>query len=767
MTGIKRALPLIAILIAGGCDDPRLPTAPSPPPTGGPRIAIAPGVAVTAHNLTGSNSSFLAVQAPAVSTGDVLVAQIVLGKDLAHGDLICVPEGWTSVMRHDVENRKIIQQVFYYVAPGNAGPTTHTWHFKTSAAACGTSGSALLGKGASGGLLLFRGVDPNAPIHAFAGLVGNNSSELATAPSVTTTVNGAMIVHFFGAFKKELEFTAFTPDPIWSIWSESNSVDRAAGAFQQVQATAGATGPFQAGMTTSAEWIGATIALRPAGTSGCDNVPPPCTQAVINLVTGGSVTLEGSGDRLDVQAQTGPLKDVGFLVVTLQQCADLDVDFPVFGTCLRIDSDPLVTKDDGLFFEPKATVSKCSLVIPDVPQPHNLTIFRKTNDVVTALPHADDFCPDIDIGSRDAGDGRLLAQVKRAVGDAVRWLVVPRPLYAKMRRLDVGLGGLTDVTSDYQVGIPLQMEAVPGTNGQTAAPGANVPLPPAVFVTDKDGHPFAGARVWFQVTAGGGSVSPGNGPSSPVAVLSVLTDGEGVAAVSAVDAWTLGLTPGTNTLLAFARGIAGDEDDGPFMPDLSKVADQQEEVVAKTGEVIFTATAEDPSADIITIDFQTYPDGSPVCDGVVFCGVTDEYAPLGVTFSFTRPLGDNLLVPSLCRGAGIEPAEAPVPYKVTAPAGGECDQWATGTVIMSLANYSTVEFRVRGNQFCSEFPVTAFDASGNALTVTRTSTSTYLTRNNFTASEEHMTISSTGGVARVEFLNDPCVLHLDNLRLTP
>jgi hypothetical protein len=87
------------------------------------------------------------------------------------------------------------------------------------------------------------------------------------------------------------------------------------------------------------------------------------------------------------------------------------------------------------------------------------------------------------------------------------------------------------------------VESVEG-DGQTAAAGAEVPIRPAVRVLDEDGEPVEGFEVTFVVTGGGGSVTGAT----------QTTSAEGIARVGG---WTLGTTPGTNTLEATAGSLTG------------------------------------------------------------------------------------------------------------------------------------------------------------------------------------------------------------------
>jgi adhesin/invasin len=96
--------------------------------------------------------------------------------------------------------------------------------------------------------------------------------------------------------------------------------------------------------------------------------------------------------------------------------------------------------------------------------------------------------------------------------------------------------------------------AVSAGNGQSAAAGTAVAVPPSVKVTDAGGAPVAGVPVTFSVQAGGGSVSdPADlGVTGPSTV--AITDADGIARVGG---WTLGTVAGSNALNAHATGLNG------------------------------------------------------------------------------------------------------------------------------------------------------------------------------------------------------------------
>jgi hypothetical protein len=80
-------------------------------------------------------------------------------------------------------------------------------------------------------------------------------------------------------------------------------------------------------------------------------------------------------------------------------------------------------------------------------------------------------------------------------------------------------------------------------NSQVAASGVEVPIHPAVRITDDNGQPVAGYEVTFVVTGGGGTLL------NPTQT----TGSDGIARVGA---WVLG-SPGANILEARAGALSG------------------------------------------------------------------------------------------------------------------------------------------------------------------------------------------------------------------
>lgn len=166
--------------------------------------------------------------------------------------------------------------------------------------------------------------------------------------------------------------------------------------------------------------------------------------------------------------------------------------------------------------------------------------------VVTSLPNApasflpceetETAPPPSTIGMR--GIGHWLA-VARSGARAVIGFFMPRKLYA----FHLGVGGSTCCFSQVGWALPAILSKVSGGDGQTAAPGTAVAIPPSVALHDSGGGPVVGETVTFSIGSGGGSITGAT----------QVTDASGVATIGS---WTLGAA-GPNTLLATSNGAVG------------------------------------------------------------------------------------------------------------------------------------------------------------------------------------------------------------------
>ena len=281
----------------------------------------------------------------------------------------------------------------------------------------------------------------------------------------------------------------------------------------------------------------------------------PCASATIDLATGGTLStlITNLPAGLTIPPQGGPSNPVTF---TVQQCGPggILVDVPRFGSCLSATSTPTLTLN---LINP-AVVFVCDYP-PDVSLiPHQQSEMvemhaRHSPTFVEALVGADGHCP---VGSVQTGSVKgMLASALRGDWRAARRelvnLLQPEPLVAMF--LHAGGGGLTGLQSDFQFALPAKMRV--SLEAINAPAGTTIPV--AVNVTDLFGGPVVNASVHFAVLTGGGSVSPAI----------VLSDANGIASVQ----WTLGGSPGSNTVKAFGLGIAsttvhGPRGDGDFLP---------------------------------------------------------------------------------------------------------------------------------------------------------------------------------------------------------
>jgi uncharacterized repeat protein (TIGR01451 family) len=244
-----------------------------------PIAFVASATAVKAADAT--NPQEISVPVPAGSVGNVLIAIITTDgpTDVAPVDAAA----WTLLDRSATTGGapgdlfQATVGVWYRVATGTETPSY--------AFAWTTDASPPPEQQATGAILRYSGVDQNAPINAFA--TNSNFSDLVTAPGVTTTVNGAMIIRAYGSdsYATPLRFpagtgpavatTPVTTDPAphgrFSVVSNTGTPINAVGsaASDSIQGVAGATGAATFETTTHPvdlpqQWRAMTIALAPA-----------------------------------------------------------------------------------------------------------------------------------------------------------------------------------------------------------------------------------------------------------------------------------------------------------------------------------------------------------------------------------------------------------------------------------------------------------------------------------------------------------------------
>jgi len=135
------------------------------------------------------------------------------------------------------------------------------------------------------------------------------------------------------------------------------------------------------------------------------------------------------------------------------------------------------------------------------------------------------------------------------------WLFMPKKVLATTAVAHGGLGGsllgplgspVNAVLVEMRNNSRGSQQALAGNNCHSDGPCE----PPSVIIRGFNGAAQAGVPVTFRVTAGGGTISAGDRSGTSI---TVNTDEGGVASL---DSWTLGTTPGLNTVSATA-GVSG------------------------------------------------------------------------------------------------------------------------------------------------------------------------------------------------------------------
>jgi hypothetical protein len=183
-----------------------------------------------------------------IQAGDVLVASLDLHFSTASAPAITPPTGWQLALT-ETASGGLVKATYWHVAAASE-PTSYTWKFSAASAA-------------SGIVLAYTGVDPTTPIDASAGQANAKGTRI-TAPSVTASVAGSMLVALFGSSTS----TTFTPPTGMAergdVAVSSGTLKSSSEACDAVLAAAGATGTRTAVAAKSATAIGQLVVLRPA-----------------------------------------------------------------------------------------------------------------------------------------------------------------------------------------------------------------------------------------------------------------------------------------------------------------------------------------------------------------------------------------------------------------------------------------------------------------------------------------------------------------------
>ena len=243
---------------SGACHDAP-PSEPPPPPPPPPTPGTIGFVGAASDGSSTARSSISIGRPAGTQAGHVMVAAIVSNDD---DPGFSAPAGWTLVRDEGIQNS--VRQAVYVKVATASEPSAYTWTLSTSTS-----------RRLAGGIISYAGVDTAQPVDAHAGATNAGGGTAVTAPSVTTTVENALLVHL-AAVNAEGSLTPPTGmTERWeqTAWKADSPRDVTASTSDNTQAATGATGPRTATASNPGPNIGVLLALRPAeATSGATTV---------------------------------------------------------------------------------------------------------------------------------------------------------------------------------------------------------------------------------------------------------------------------------------------------------------------------------------------------------------------------------------------------------------------------------------------------------------------------------------------------------------
>ena len=239
-----------------------------------------PSLRASSSSNSNSGSGSNGQQADIECAGDrrraeVAIAQVVVHKDFQNR-LICPPSGWTSILK--TFRGAISRPPFTCRRPSSARrPLSHSR--RTGAFGSPTARPAVLdasGFGASGGVIVYSGVDTTDPIRSAVGANGP-SGGTKNAPGTGAAAVGDMVVRFIGNGRTKPSGRSRLRRESTPVGS-SNQTQRTAAAFAATHATGATAGTFT--FTSTGEWTAQTVVLRMGGASKLAFTTPAHTGAV-------------------------------------------------------------------------------------------------------------------------------------------------------------------------------------------------------------------------------------------------------------------------------------------------------------------------------------------------------------------------------------------------------------------------------------------------------------------------------------------------------
>lgn len=190
--------------------------------------------------------SSLALTYPTLAANDVLIAQVHIASSSA---TITTPAGWTLIRSDTGNNRR--SSLYWKLANGSESGTVA---FALSASV-----------NAVGGMVSVRGVDTTTPVDASAGQTNGSASTSCTAPTVTASAAGGMLLTISSGVGN-LTFTpASGQTEQWDVTTTAGSSNCASELATETLSASGATGTRASTMSGSVTSLGQSVVLKAAG----------------------------------------------------------------------------------------------------------------------------------------------------------------------------------------------------------------------------------------------------------------------------------------------------------------------------------------------------------------------------------------------------------------------------------------------------------------------------------------------------------------------
>ncbi|MEM9848715.1 MAG: SdrD B-like domain-containing protein [Bacteroidota bacterium] len=229
-----------------------------------------------ASSISGGNVSSLAINVPSGNTNDLLIAAIATDSNTD----FTTPPNWILVDASEGEGQttdNAATLAVYYRVADSSEPSSYTFNWSGSQEAIGA-------------ISRYSGVDVVAPIHAFG--VGTGKSSSPTCPSISTTINDALIIRIFGA-DGDGGNNASAPTGTNEVYIDrSSSIGGNAaslGIAYEAQNIAGTIGTA-AFSNNNEEWRAISIAIAPPSGPSCapENVTAYTSHATCSGMTANS-----------------------------------------------------------------------------------------------------------------------------------------------------------------------------------------------------------------------------------------------------------------------------------------------------------------------------------------------------------------------------------------------------------------------------------------------------------------------------------------------